>query len=58
MDQHINEIENNFKRSRRCTCELGKLRAQGKKSLRYSMCDVCSENLFSKRSKSGNLLFN
>lgn len=30
-----------------CTCEMGKLKAMGKKTLHYSMCDVCSEKLFS-----------
>ena len=30
-----------------CTCETGKLKAMSKKSWRYSMCDVCSEKLFS-----------
>ena len=31
----------------KCTCEIGNLKALCKNSLRYSMCDVCSEKLFS-----------
>lgn len=32
---------------RKCTCETGEIKSWGKKSWRYSMCDVCSEKLFS-----------
>lgn len=31
-----------------CTCELNQVKAVSKHSLRYSMCDICSERLFSK----------
>ena len=31
-----------------CTCEINHIKAIGKNSLRYSMCDICSEKLFSK----------
>jgi len=31
-----------------CTCEFGKLKEISKDILRYSICDVCSEKLFSK----------
>lgn len=39
----------NFENHRpNCTCELGKVKSVSKKRLRYSMCDVCSEKLYSK----------
>ena len=31
----------------KCTCELGNIKALGKKALKFSVCDVCSEKLFS-----------
>lgn len=34
-------------KTNKCTCEIGNLKALGKNSLRYSICDVCSEKLFS-----------
>ena len=37
-----------------CTCELNRIKAVGKKNLRYSMCDICSERLFSKIKSSNN----
>lgn len=36
------------KKEKECTCEIGNLTALPKKILRYSICDVCSEKLFSK----------
>ena len=32
-----------------CTCEINRIKAIGKNSLRYSMCDICSEKLFYKK---------
>ena len=29
-----------------CTCEFNKTKLIWKKSIRYSMCDICSEKLF------------
>lgn len=36
------------KKEKECTCEIGNLSVFPKNMLRYSMCDVCSEKLFSK----------
>ena len=38
----------NRKEEKICTCEIGNLRGLSKNVLRYSICDVCSEKLFSK----------
>ena len=29
-----------------CTCEYNNIKSNGKKVMRYSMCDICSERLF------------
>ena len=50
MNQAIQiQFYNNIERISpiKCTCEIGNLKALCKNSLRYSMCDVCSEKLFS-----------
>lgn len=31
-----------------CNCEIGNLKGLSKNVLRYSICDACSEKLFSK----------
>ena len=48
-----NQYNTNSLKSNKCTCEIGKFKALGKKSFRYSMCDACSERIFaySKTSK-------
>ena len=33
-------------KSLECTCEFNNIRSNGKKAMRYSMCDICSERLF------------
>ena len=42
MDRKIRQEE------KICTCEISNLKGLSKNVLRYSMCDVCSEKLFSK----------
>ena len=43
-DGYNNDYNND--KNRRCTCEMGKIKAKGKSSFCYSLCDVCSERLF------------
>jgi len=47
MNQAIQTQSFQSDKTNKCTCEIGNLKALGKNSLRYSMCDVCSEKLFS-----------
>ena len=44
-----NNNQNNYKSNNnfKCTCEIRKLKSTGKFNRKYSMCDACSEKLFS-----------
>ena len=35
-----------------CTCEINKMRNVGRRNLRYSMCDICSEKEFTQNVQS------
>ena len=48
VEHQISDYKLKKRNSLECTCELNRIKAVGKKNLRYSMCDICSERLFSK----------
>jgi len=48
----LGNIDNEDKIKKTCTCEFKKIKGFGKKQLRYSFCDNCSEKLYCSTSSS------